>query len=340
MTIFVQGGGGWRNEAGWPLARTTDRNLYPQAGGALADHATAGSQSDEYAYDARVGTAALAYDAVTHGVRYPADQNEDDSLSLSYTTAPLSDALEITGQPRVEIGFSTDAPLEEVNLVAKLCDIQPDGRSFLITHDNVNAASAERAATINGREVYRIVVPIRATSYRLGVGHRLRLAISGANFPYIWPTPRRYVLHLATGSDGGTTLTLPVVSGSDPTMPAPQLAPAGEFKPIAELDGGTSYVLRKGLTAQTVEFQGGRRTRNRVDEYSVFSRTQRFAMSVDADHPDRATTSETATIRLERPVSSIEVRVDNVVTLSDLYLRAEVRLDGNLFFERTWEKRR
>lgn len=34
------------------------------------------------------------------------------------------------------------------------------------------------------------------------------------------------------------------------------------------------------------------------------------------------------------------VRVDNVVTLSDLYLRTEVRLDGHVFFERTWEKRR
>jgi len=286
------------------------------------------------------GTAALAYDAVTHGVPYPADQNEDDGLSITYTAAAQSQPLEITGQPSVDFNFSTEAPLEEVNLVAKLCDIQPDGRSFLITHDNVNASTAVRTVSIEGRDVYRIALPLRATSYRLGAGHRLRLSISGANFPYIWPTPRRYVLLLRTGSDGGTSLTLPVVSGPDPSMPAPQLSPAGDFRPAAELDGGTSYGLRRGLTARTVEFRGERRTRNRVDEHSVFSRTQRFAMSVDADHPDRATTSETATIRLERPVASIEVRVDNIVTLSDLYLRAEVRLDGNIFFERTWEKRR
>jgi putative CocE/NonD family hydrolase len=337
VTIFVQGEGGWRNEAGWPIERTREQHLYPISGGALSRDQSAGAGGwDEYTYDARAGTAALAYDAVTHGVPYPADQSEDDVLSLCYTTAPLSEALEITGQPSVEVSFSTDAPLEEVNLVAKLCDIQPDGRSFLITHDNVNAATAERTAAVDRRPVHRIALPLRATSYRLGVGHRLRLAISGANFPYIWPTPRRYALLLRTG--GGTLVTLPVLCEQDPPLPAPQLALAGNFKPIAELDGGTSYAVRKGLTARTVEVQGERRTRNRVDEHSVFSRAQQFAMSVDADHPDRASTSETATIRLERPVGSIEVRVDNVVTLSDLYLRADVRLDGKVFFERTWEK--
>jgi hypothetical protein len=158
-----------------------------------------------------------------------------------------------------------------------------------------------------GEAVYTVAIPLRATAYRCAVGHRLRLALSGANFPYIWPSPRRYSLRIFVAGAYQTRLTLPATPPRTPPLPEPDLPPAGDFKPAGALDGGARYRVVKSLTDRSIEFQGERWTRNRVDEHTVFSRSQQFAASVDADHPDRAKTTETAVIRLERPVGGVEV---------------------------------
>ena len=50
------------------------------------------------------GLGALPYDACTGPIPYPQDQRYDDNLSLTYTTSPLQDAVEVTGRPTVRKG--------------------------------------------------------------------------------------------------------------------------------------------------------------------------------------------------------------------------------------------
>lgn len=336
-TIYVQGADHWRHEAEWPPARCVERTFLPGADQALTPEPTAAPAAG-YAYDARAGVASLAYDACALGISYPADQSADDHLGQVSTGLPLAEPLELAGSPVVDLYFSTDAPLADINLVAKLCEVQPDGRSFLITHENLNAARASAVGQHDGQPVYLASLPLRGTCYRCAPGHRLRLVISGANFPYIWPTPRCYALSIHRMAPYATRLRLPVAPPAATPLPAPVLPPAVDYRPASQLEGGARYRVVRALTEPTVTVEGERWGRTQVEPGAVLVRQQRFSMTVDADHPDRANARETAVMRLERATSAIEVRVQNVVLLSQIAIEVEIDLDGTPFYRRRWSK--
>ena len=339
VTIFVQGINKWRHEVDFPISRIKENKLYTSEGRLLSENSNdAGPVFDCYDYDARGGLAFLHYDACNFSVPYPADQIEDDHLSLCYTGPVLEKDMEITGQGYVEIFFSTDVSLEDINLVAKLCDVQPDGRSYLITYENINASRSVTIGECDSRPIHTVKIQLRVTSYCVLKGHRLRISLSGANFPYIWPTPKQYKLQIYRGAPYNTSLTLPVAISNETTLAEPKLQPAGELMPVPLIEVRNSYKTFKGLGIRTAGFEGKRLYVTQVDPQTILHRSQEFEMVVDADHPDRANTSETAIMRLERPVSQIEIRVENTVTLYDLCLDVEITLDGKLFFRRRWEK--
>ena len=58
------------------------------------------------------------------------DQRLDDMLSVCFQSAPLENKLEILGFPELTLDLRADYP--SGNLVARLCDVFPDGRSTLI----------------------------------------------------------------------------------------------------------------------------------------------------------------------------------------------------------------
>jgi hypothetical protein len=339
VTIFVQGTEEWRHEREWPPARAGVRRLYPQSGAWLAE-IPASDGTDEYDYDARVGLGALPYDACTGPIPYPQDQSVDDFLSLHYTTDPLPEALEVTGVPVVRLRFATDAALDEITLVAKLCDVAPDGRSFLVTFDHVAGVRAEPVAGFGDGNGYTVAIALRPTAHVFRAGHRLRLAISGGNFPYLWPSPRIHRLRLARGGGNGTELTLPIVPAQEPELRPPALAGPPDLTPRPRLARSERYWTHREDTGRAVGFEGRRINVVQVEPGSTLAIDQRFEMSVDADHPAHANTRTTATWRLERPVNAVEVRARTVTTLHDVHIEAEIDLDGFPYFRRRWQKSR
>lgn len=342
VTIYVQGSRGyWRNESEWPIARRKERRLFAVSTGVLRyDVPGEKLEADQYEYDARCGLASIAYDSVLQPITYPADQTSDDLLSLRYTSEPLKDAVEVTGQPVVRLYFSTEAPIEEINLVTKLLDVTPEGNSYLVSHENVGGARATSAGHVGGSPLYMATIALRPTSYQYGKGHRIRLCVSGSDFPFIWPTPRRYVLRLYTGQPYATELLLPVVPPRDQPLPTPNLRVLTRLpeKGKAILERGASYSVTRQLVTPVASFHGRRWNRIEVEPNTICSGDQEFDLSVDSDHPERANTWETAVMKLERPTSAVEVRVRTVVTLRAISMHAEVKQDGRLFWQREWEK--
>ena len=53
------------------------------------------------------------------------DQRADDGRSLSFTSAPLPERIELLGNARVELELESDRPVAQ--LAARLCDVAPDG---------------------------------------------------------------------------------------------------------------------------------------------------------------------------------------------------------------------
>jgi hypothetical protein len=68
-------------------------------------------------------------------------------------------------------------------------------------------------------------VPIDATGWIFTKGNRIRLSISSADFPNVWPTPERGVNRVFRGTQQPSHIALPVVPIEGSAKP-PQLAPA------------------------------------------------------------------------------------------------------------------
>ena len=150
---------------------------------------------------------------------YAADQGADDGRSLAFTTRPLDEPLEIVGFPSVAIRVSSDTP--QALVVARLCDVWPDGASTLITRGLRNLShrdSDEEPMPLVPGETYDVAVGLNSISYVVPAGHRLRVALSPTYWPIAWPSPEAATLTLVTG--GRSTLTLPV-RRRDVTDPPP-----------------------------------------------------------------------------------------------------------------------
>ena len=94
---------------------------------------------------------------------------------------------------------------------ARLCDVRPDGTSTLITRGALNLCRRnghDRSDPLEPGRVYEVELPLKAISYVLPPGHRLRLAISTTYWPWLWPSPEPVVL--TVHCDEGSRLQLPV----------------------------------------------------------------------------------------------------------------------------------
>lgn len=183
VQIFVMGTNTWRTEAEWPLARARSVPYYLQADGGLAEDIPT-TAPDEYDYDPTdptptVGGATLMSPDFPSG---PRDQRRIESRPdvLTYTTAELTDDLEVTGPISVRLWASTSAP--DTDFVARLCDVFPDGRSINIT-DGIIRGQHQTGAPLEPGRPYEFVIDLWATSNVFRAGHRIRLHIASSSFP-------------------------------------------------------------------------------------------------------------------------------------------------------------
>ena len=164
----------------------------------------------------------------------PTDQRTDDAQSLSLDGAPLTEAIEIFGSVTVELEVSADQPAAFV--VARLCDVAPDGRSTLVARGVLNlchhAGHGRPQALVPGEPV-RARIAMKSTAYRVPAGHRLRLALSTSYWPWLWPSPAPATITVATGADRGSRLELPVRAPQPADAALPAFGPAEQAQPLA-----------------------------------------------------------------------------------------------------------
>ncbi|MCB2136549.1 MAG: CocE/NonD family hydrolase [Rhodobacteraceae bacterium] len=132
----------------------------------------------------------------------PLDQAADDARALCFDSAPLVEALDVIGHPAVSITVRRDRP--RAQLVLRLCDVAPDGRSNLVTRHVINLALDadldHEQPFIPGAPVgYRIKLP--STAYRFACGHRIRLSVAGSYWPLVWPELPLARLSIETNDD-------------------------------------------------------------------------------------------------------------------------------------------
>jgi putative CocE/NonD family hydrolase len=331
VSVFVQGRAGfWRAEPEWPPQRATRRDAFLCADGSLAATGGPGSHSS-YRYDPTVGMQSLWWDPWTTALdpSLPHDQSADDARSLCFTDAPLQEPLELAGRPEAVLDLCASAlPL---NLVVKLSAVAANGQSTLITTGWFNLG---QAGDVPLRREVRVA--LRATAFQLQRGDRLRVAVSCADFPRVWPTPVDAELRLFHGS---SRIVLPVCP-----PPAAELDRTPVWGPLQsavppspnDLGGNQGWELSRDLVHDGVRLAASRTERIRVDAQAELVIDHAYAATVAASRPDQARMQSTTTVRLAQASGATELVTRTLATAHDGSVDVEIRVDGQPFWQRHW----
>jgi hypothetical protein len=280
------------------------------------------------------------------------DQREDDRRSLCFDTEPCTERLEILGAPELRLVVASDRPVAFV--AARLCDVAPDGSTTRVTYGLQNLTHSEDHAAweplLPGRR-REVVVRLNHVAHVFPPGHRLRLALSTAYWPLVWPSPEPVTLTLSTA---GSRLLLPVrpPAPEDARLPAfepPECAPRSEWTPVTkgsaerrvEHDPETGDLvgrMRSGYDAAgrvalarcepAAGMEGG-------DGVVILTRIH------DAD-PTRARAAMAQRSELRRGSWSVAVETDVRISCTPSAFRVEARLEAHegatSVFERRWDE--
>jgi putative CocE/NonD family hydrolase len=224
-------------------ARIGEERFYLNTEGRLG--ASPGEIEGIIASPQHCGGEAGEYCAIWLGPEMPGDQRADDALSVCFDTLPLDNARDIVGVPEVVLRLSSSTAQGQVAL--RLNHVHPDGASTRITYGVLNLSHrdghAVPAPMVPGEEV-EIRVKLDHIAYRVPEGHRLRLAVSNAYWPLIWPAPELGELRL-----GGGELLLPTR--------APGQGDEVSFEPPNAADPWQVRELRKGSNSRKREVDLG-----------------------------------------------------------------------------------
>ena len=189
--------GSWQGEDSWPSASIKQKLLFLHPG-TLSAEPNKEPQTVEVSSPESTGKmGGKLMVGIGYSGEFPNDQRADDEQSRTFNTPPLEDAFNIVGQPVAHLYLSSDQPV--ANVVVRLCDVHPTGESTLITYGVLNLThreSNETSEALVPGKAYHIEVALNHIAYRLPKGHQLRLSVSNAYWPLIWPSPYKDTLCL------------------------------------------------------------------------------------------------------------------------------------------------
>ena len=194
----------WVEGNQWPIqSQTIDFNL--SSSGQLTDGETKGKVSVQSPLT--TGSASGEYCVIWCGPDFPTDQRQDDINSLCFDTEPLKNSISILGACELKFAVTSDQDCGQV--VVRLCDVSPSGSSKRISYGVLNLAmrnGLDNPKQVVPGEVMNVSIKLDDTGYEIPAGHKLRLAVSTAYFPLIWPAPKNAKLTLDLAS---SYLTIP-----------------------------------------------------------------------------------------------------------------------------------
>jgi uncharacterized protein len=242
--------GRWIAEPSWPPPERTFRRLFLTDEG-LRD-STAPLTTRVVCSPQTVGKCAGEWVPFGRGRDQAGDQQEDDMRSLVFETPPLATPIEILGAAIVTLDVASDRPI--ANLAVRLCDVHPSGESLRVSYGVLNLTHRdghETPAPLAPGKRYRVRIQLNDAGSAFPADHRVRLALSTAYWPMIWPSPEKATLLISGGA-----LDLPVrpprsTDALLPPLPGPESAPPEKPTIIRRGDVRIERIDRIGLELAT-----------------------------------------------------------------------------------------
>jgi putative CocE/NonD family hydrolase len=164
VRAYLQQSGHWLDFEEWPPKSTGQRLYLPGL-----NEAPGSAQPDEFLYDPADSTPSVGGPLLVG----KAKQRDNRAVEvrpdvLVYTGEPLTEDLDVVGEPAVSVWVRTDRANADV--FVRLCDVDPGGVSRNVT---------EGIVRLRERADGPIEPALFATAYRFRRGHRLRVQVAG-----------------------------------------------------------------------------------------------------------------------------------------------------------------
>lgn len=226
VQIHVMGANEWRDFPDWPPAGYAPQRWHLQKNHGLAPSTPEASDPDHYRYDPADPTPAVGGVSLSQNAG-PKDNRAVEARPdvLIYTSAPLDRDLEIIGAVSAELFVQSS--LEHTDFFARLCDVDPSGKSTNISdgllrlQPPLNAAGQAGNPPTETDGSRRVCIDLWATAYRFRQGHRIRVQVSSGSHP-------RFARNPGSGEPLATATTLKVAEQTvyhDPAHPSAILLP-------------------------------------------------------------------------------------------------------------------
>lgn len=338
ITLYEQGRSPqWRQFTSWPpagkdahFATTTGTALRASSTvPALERHLERDDVIAEYQPDPTVGPLSGLWGFPTTGFGLPPDQHEDDMRSLTVTSDALPHDLVITGRPQAFVSIALGSTV--IRVIGRLTDVDPDGRSTLITMGITSDLPPSGICE----------VAMAPTSYRVPSGHRIRVALSDADFPRLWPAEAHpgsqehadvlrvvgVAVTLPTIEDSeGETVTLPAADPTDPERPAFAVRARPLWNITRDrIDGGVTVAFGQELESHT------------PNQEHLLELTHEMSATVRRSSPATARVHGVST-GLVKMATGEEVlaRVELHMSRESMTAEGRVDIDGITTFSRQW----
>jgi len=198
VTLFMMGEDAWHEYDNWPPSASTPTPWYFHSDGransrfgdgTLSPSAPSEEVADIFTYDPGIpnisqGGHSCCFPFVAP--MGPADQTESEQWNsvLVYTSEPLAHDLLLIGDVSVTLFAATSAV--DTDWTARLCQVDPDGRSTNLQEGIVRARFRESLtdpSPIEPDRIYEYEISLGPVGVRIPADYRLRLAVSSSDFP-------------------------------------------------------------------------------------------------------------------------------------------------------------
>ncbi|ESY29592.1 CocE/NonD family hydrolase [Mesorhizobium sp. C386A] len=279
----------------------------------------------------------------------PPDQREEDGRSVCFDSAPLTEAVTVLGMPAAKLRVHADGAA--ANLIVRLCDVAPDGASTLVTRGFLNLQRHEgmdRTVDMPPGSVAEVTVPMMVAGYKFPAGHRIRLAVSTAYWPFMWPHP--VPAQVALDPAGGA-LVLPVRNADAPSESvrfgppehSERPVPANAFSVVVPTEKGPPRLV--DYNPETMEWRLTDASGSRLcfPDGLQYEEGSRGTRSIRSDDPASARSGSEHYFQLQRPGWDVEISAKGTMQVEDDNFVTEYELtatlDGKQVHHRKWHDR-